>query len=205
MYKLGLGEPKQRSNYQQDAWAGYGPRITPRKTLKITYKKNRELEEQLYKNITFVLCLWRHVNHASLVCSAQQKSQKLCPWVERITSHGNDSNMKLVLMERGLWGCVEGTETALNITTTYTVHRNAYHLPSDKTYSLIIALRVDMSLQVYISSMTDPHAAWEVLQKQFECVLIAQIIRLNCKFYAATMKERSDLMEQLRWPGNCAN
>ena len=56
--------------------------------------------------------------------------------------------MKLVLMERGLWGFVEGTETAPGSTATATV-RNAYRLRSDKAYSLI-ALSVDKSLQKFI-------------------------------------------------------
>ena len=71
-------------------------------------------------------------------------------------------------------GFVEGTENALNSTTTDAV-RNAYRIRSDKAYSLI-ALSVDKSLQVHISSTTDPRAAWEVLHKQFECVSKAQII-----------------------------
>ena len=45
--------------------------------------------------------------------------------------------------------------------------------------------------------MTDPREAWEVLQKQFESVLIVQIVRLNRRFYAATMKEGTDHMEHL--------
>ena len=106
-------------------------------------------------------------------------------------------NIKLVLIERGLWGFVEGTENTPNSTATDAV-RNAYRLRSDKAYSLI-ALSVDKSLQVHISLTTDPRAAWEVLQTQFECVSIAQIVRLNRKFYAATMKEGTDLMEHLMY------
>ena len=40
---------------------------------------------------------------------------------------------------------------------------------------------------------------WEILRKQFECVSIAQIVRLNRRFYAATMKEGTDLMEHLKY------
>ena len=68
-------------------------------------------------------------------------------------------NIKLVLMERGLWGFVEGTENAPNSTATDAV-RNVYRLRSDKAYSLI-ALSVDKSLQVHISSTIDPRGAWE--------------------------------------------
>ena len=66
-------------------------------------------------------------------------------------------NIKLVLMERRLWGFVEGTENTLNSTATDAA-RNTYRLRSEKAYSLI-ALSVDKSLQVNISSTTDPRAA----------------------------------------------
>ena len=65
--------------------------------------------------------------------------------------------------------------------------------------SAVIALSVDKSLQVHSSSTTDPLEAWEILRKQFECVSIAQIVRLNRRFYAATMKEETDLMEHLTY------
>ena len=106
-------------------------------------------------------------------------------------------NIKLVLMERGLWGFVEGTEVAPDDTATTTV-RNSYRLRSDKAYSLI-ALSVQKDLQVHISSTIDPRAAWEILQKQFECVSITQIVRLNRRFYAATMKEGTDIMTHLTY------
>ena len=56
-------------------------------------------------------------------------------------------------MERGLWGFIAGIETAPAETATVQV-RNAYRLRSDKAYSLI-ALSVDKSLQVHITSTTD--------------------------------------------------
>ena len=106
-------------------------------------------------------------------------------------------NIKLVLMERGLWGFIAGTETAPAETATVQV-RNAYRLRSGKGYSLI-ALSVDKSLQVHITSTTDPRIAWETLQKQFAFVSITQIVRLNRKFYAATMKEGTDIIDYLMY------
>jgi hypothetical protein len=44
-------------------------------------------------------------------------------------------NIKLVLMERGLWGFIAGTETPPAETATNAV-KNAYRLRSDKAYSL---------------------------------------------------------------------
>ena len=100
-------------------------------------------------------------------------------------------------MERGLWGFIAGTETAPAETATVQV-RNAYRLRSDKAYSLI-ALSADKSLQVHITSTTDPLIAWETLQKQFEFISITQIVRLNQKFYAATMKEGTDIINHLTY------
>ena len=56
---------------------------------------------------------------------------------------------------------------------------------------------MEKDLQVHISSVTDPLAAWKILQKQFEFVSVTQIVRLNRKFYAASMKEGADLMQHL--------
>ena len=68
-------------------------------------------------------------------------------------------NVKLVLMERGLWGfTLQGQETH-----PATV-RNAFCLRSDKAYSLI-TLNVEKDLQIDISSITDPLTAWKILQK----------------------------------------
>lgn len=41
--------------------------------------------------------------------------------------------------------------------------------------------------------------AWDTLRKQFEFVSITQIVRLNRKFYAATMKEDGDVMEHITY------
>ena len=104
-------------------------------------------------------------------------------------------NIKLVLMERGLWSFIAGNEEVPPETATAAV-RNAYRLRSDKAYSLI-ALSVEKNLLVHISTTTDPKVAWDTLKNQFECVSIAQVVRLNRKFYAATMSEGTDILEHL--------
>lgn len=99
-------------------------------------------------------------------------------------------------MERGLWGFTqEGQVTPPADSVTASV-RNAFRLRSDKAYSLI-ALNVEKDLQVHISSVTNPLEAWKILQKQFEFVSVTQIVRVNRKFYAASMKEGADLMQHL--------
>ena len=99
-------------------------------------------------------------------------------------------NMKLILMEQ--WGFTqEGQETPPAETATTPV-KNAFRLWSDKAYSLI-ALNVEKDLQVHISSVINPLEVWKILQKQFEFVLVTQIVHINRKFYAASMKD-ADLM-----------
>ena len=106
-------------------------------------------------------------------------------------------NIKLVLMERGLFRFINGTEEQPGQDATAQV-KSAYQLRSDKAYSLI-ALSVEKNLQVHISTTTNPLEAWEILRKQFEFVSITQIVRLNRRFYAATMKEDGDIMEHITY------
>ena len=98
-------------------------------------------------------------------------------------------------MERGVWSFIAGNEEVPPETATAAV-RNAYRLRSDKAYSLI-ALSVEKNLQFRISTTTDPKVAWDMLKNQFECVSIAQVVRLNRKFYPATMSEGTDIHELL--------
>jgi hypothetical protein len=89
-------------------------------------------------------------------------------------------NIKLVLMKRGLRSFIAGNEEVPAEDATPAV-RNSYHLRSDKAYSLI-ALSVEKNLQVHISTTTDPKIAWDTLKNQFECVSIAQVVRINRRF-----------------------
>ena len=104
-------------------------------------------------------------------------------------------NIKLVLVERGLWSFIAGNEEVPAETATAAV-KNSYRLRSDEAYSLIV-LSVEKNLQDHISTTTDPKTAWDTLKSQFECVSIAQVVRLNRKFYAATMSEGTDILEHL--------
>ena len=99
-------------------------------------------------------------------------------------------------MERGLWGFTQEDQETPPAETATTAVKNAFRLRSDKAYSLI-ALNVEKDLQVHISSVINPLEAWKILQKQFEFVSVTQIVRINRKFYAASMKEDADLMQHL--------
>ena len=106
--------------------------------------------------------------------------------------------MKLILMERGLWGFTQEGQEIPPEPTALAATRNAYRLRSDKAYSLI-ALSIEKNLQVHIASTVNPKEAWEILQNHFEFVSVTQILRLNRKFYAASMKEGEDLMEHITY------
>ena len=109
-------------------------------------------------------------------------------------------NAKLVLMERGLWGIANGSEAAPVIKEEEKDKDEnvkllkAWQLRSDKAYS-IIALSVEKSIQVHISSTTDPHEAWNILKSQFQVTSVSQIVRLNRRFYAANMEESEDVLK----------
>ena len=101
-------------------------------------------------------------------------------------------NIKLVLMERGLWKIADGTERKPE--TTDEKVKKAWDLRSDKAYSLI-ALSVAKEIQVHLTATTDAHEAWNILKEHFEVVSITQIVRLTKRFYHATMEEGGDLMK----------
>ena len=106
--------------------------------------------------------------------------------------------MKLILMERGLWGFIEGNEEAPEVTEEdkKVKELKEFKSRSEKAYSLI-ALSVCKTLQVHLMNTTNPKVAWETLQKQFEFVSITHVVRLNREFYAATMQEGADLIEHI--------
>ena len=52
---------------------------------------------------------------------------------------------------------------------------------------------------MHITTTTDPRVAWETLQKQFEFVSIIRSVRLNRKFYAAKMKEGTDILDHVTY------
>ena len=105
------------------------------------------------------------------------------------------NNMKLVLMERGLWGYVDGHELKPK-ETDKADKKEKYLLNRDKAYS-IMALAVEDALQIHIVNTTDPKEAWEILHDQFAFVSVTQIVRVTQKFYSASMQEGDDLMQHI--------
>ena len=112
--------------------------------------------------------------------------------------HSWKFNVKCLLMERGLWGIVSGTETAPVATETdkkETVIKD-FLLRSQKAYSQI-ALNVKQEFQVHVTNTDDPKVAWETLKKHFEVVSVTHIVRVTRAFYASKMAEDGNLMHHI--------
>ena len=103
--------------------------------------------------------------------------------------------MKYVLMEKGLWNFVTGTEPRPAEGAQEGIRRR-YQTNSDRTFAMI-ALYVEKSLQIHIGDTTDPREAWDILARQFEFVSTSQVVRLSRKFFSATMREEDDMMEHI--------
>ena len=108
-------------------------------------------------------------------------------------------NMKLVLMEKGLWGIADGSEVKEEDDANADAKTKAktlkeWNLRSDKAYSMI-ALAVEHDLQVHINGTTSAKEAWEKLQNHFNVVSVAHVVRLSRRFYAAEMREEDDLFD----------
>ena len=98
-------------------------------------------------------------------------------------------NMKLLLMEKDLYGFIDGNEAPPVTTEEDKKEKEVklYKSRSQKAYSMI-ALSVNKSLQVHVMNTVCPKTAWEALKSQFEFVSITQIVRVNRAFFAATME-----------------
>ena len=119
-------------------------------------------------------------------------------------------NMRCLLMEKQLWGYVRSTDpitkpelkvlgtdnaTAADVATSKEL-LNDYMMKADRAYSLI-ALSIESSLQIHVSSVSTPREAWDSLREHFEFISVTQIVRLYRRFYGARMEENGDVMKHI--------
>ena len=109
-------------------------------------------------------------------------------------------NVKLILMDRGLWGIVSGVETAPKASDEDKKEKEIkeFLLRSQKAYSQI-ALTVKKDLQIHVANTDDPKKAWDQLKKHFEFVSVTHTVRVNRAFYAAKMAENGNLMDHITY------
>ena len=107
-------------------------------------------------------------------------------------------NMKLLLMEKDLYGFIDGTEKPPEVSEEDKKEKEMklYTTRSQKAYSTI-ALAVTKPLQVHVMNTVCPKTAWNTLKSHFEFVSITQIVRVNRAFFAAKMMEETDLIEHI--------
>ena len=115
-------------------------------------------------------------------------------------------NVKLLLMNRGLWNIVNKKEKRPPTVKTEDEGKpesvqklkdiNEWDLRADKAYS-IIAINIVKELQIHILSTIDPAEAWDILNKQFALTSIQYVVRLSRRFYTETMSEDEDMNEFL--------
>ena len=107
-------------------------------------------------------------------------------------------NVKLLLMNNGLWSYVKGLETKPEPTATDTKDKEIkeFLLKAQKAYSTI-AINIESQLQVHVQETDDPKKAWELLENHFNFVSVTEVVRTNRAFYTAKMEEGGDVNEHI--------
>ena len=148
---------------------------------------------------------------------ASESTSNMRPQIEKLNGQNYVSwkfNMKCLLMERGLWGYVNGNivepkvlkseDGSDDTKVAASVEKfNEYNLKADKAYSLI-ALSVEKHLQIHVSTEKKPKEAWDSLSNQFNFVSVNQMVRLNQRFFRAKMVEGGDLLKHITEMTNLA-
>ncbi|GFQ72249.1 f-box only protein 38 [Trichonephila clavata] len=91
--------------------------------------------------------------------------------------------MKLLLMERGCWSFIEGSEPPLDETDATRRDKSEYKQRQDRALSRIY-YGIEEQYKTLMSSITSPSKAWIILKEQFEPVSRASVIRLLDEFYS---------------------
>ena len=101
---------------------------------------------------------------------------------------------KMSLMKDGLWGIVDGSETAPDKA------EGAYSkFISQKNRALaIIVLSVDPSLLYLIADPTDPTVVWEKLSTQFQKKTWANKLALHRRLHSLRLKEGQSVQEHMK-------
>ncbi|GFU15718.1 CCHC-type domain-containing protein [Nephila pilipes] len=89
----------------------------------------------------------------------------------------------VVLLDRGSWSFIDGTEPALDKEATSKEQRY-YNLRKDRCYSEIF-LNVEEDLQALISTTTSGEEAWTILKNHFEPITRARVAALLDEFFNA--------------------
>jgi len=96
--------------------------------------------------------------------------------------------MKHILLARGLWGLVEGTEELQKEATAQQIAD--FNKRSQKAFSTMVM--VISSSQLYLVTLCDgPIAAWRALRNHFERDTLLNRLQLKKQYFRMEMKEGS--------------
>ncbi len=103
---------------------------------------------------------------------------------------------KMALMKDGLWGIVNGTETAPDATTHAELHAK-FVQRRDRALGTIV-LFVDSSLLYLLGEPEDPVKAWTTLSEQFDRKTWANKLELRRKLFSLRLKEGGSVQEHIK-------
>ena len=103
--------------------------------------------------------------------------------------------MKHLLLAKGLWGLVDGTEVLADDATT-TVQA-LFRSRLQKAFSTI-ALAIDSAQLYLITSSEEPKQAWDALRKHFERETLANKLFLKKQYFRSEMKEGTSVEQHLK-------
>ena len=103
--------------------------------------------------------------------------------------------MKHLLLAKGLWGLVDGSEVLADDATT-TVQA-LFRSRLQKAFSTI-ALAIDSAQLYLITSSEEPKQAWDALRKHFERETLANKLFLKKQYFRSEMKEGTSVEQHLK-------
>ena len=103
--------------------------------------------------------------------------------------------MKHLLMAKGIWGLVDGSEVlALDATP---AAQALYRSRLQKAFSTIV-LAIDSAQLYLITSCEEPKQAWDALKKHFERETLANKLFLKKQYFRSEMKEGTSVEQHLK-------
>ena len=103
--------------------------------------------------------------------------------------------MKHLLMVKGLWGLVDGSEVLVNEASA--VAEALYRSRLQKAFSTIV-LAIESAQLYLVTSCEEPKQAWDALKKRFERETLANKLFLKKQYFRSEMKEGTSVDQHLK-------
>ena len=103
--------------------------------------------------------------------------------------------MKHLLMAKGLWGLVDGSEVLANEASAAV--EALFRSRLQKAFSTIV-LAIESAQLYLVTSCEEPKQAWDALKKHFERETLASKLFLKKKYFRSEMKEGTSVDQHLK-------